>query len=156
MLFFLCFRPTIKIQDGSPVGSLFEPSADPLLTRPLKNYFYRHFGVSEKSHRRKKTHTHTHEQKFRGICRQDFLGILFMCLFSPIGTDSRKHMNRFLPSTLSQDNPHVFLVLCFFLPWLFNDNFEVIFASRDFLYYFYKHLSCLAGQKTTQSHNLRG
>ena len=29
MLFFLCFRPTIKFQDGSPVDPLFEPSADP-------------------------------------------------------------------------------------------------------------------------------
>ena len=48
MLFFLCFSPTIKFQDGSPVDHLFEPLADPpLLTRPLKNYFYRHFGVSE-------------------------------------------------------------------------------------------------------------
>ena len=31
MLFFLCFRPTIKFQDGSPVDPLFEPPADPLL-----------------------------------------------------------------------------------------------------------------------------
>ena len=47
MLFFLCFRPTIKFQDVSPVDPLLDPPADPLLTRPLKNYFYRHFGVSE-------------------------------------------------------------------------------------------------------------
>ena len=31
MLFFLCFRPTIKLQGGSPVDPLFEPPADPLL-----------------------------------------------------------------------------------------------------------------------------
>ena len=49
MLFFLCCRPTIKFQGGSPVDPLFEHPADPLLTRPLKNYFYRHFGVSETS-----------------------------------------------------------------------------------------------------------
>ena len=47
MLFFLCFRPTIKFQDGSLVDPLFDPLPTPLLTRPLKNYFYRHFGVSE-------------------------------------------------------------------------------------------------------------
>ena len=29
MLFFLCFSPTIKFQDGSPVNPLFEPPADP-------------------------------------------------------------------------------------------------------------------------------
>ena len=29
MLFFLCFRPTIKFQDGSLVDPLSEPSADP-------------------------------------------------------------------------------------------------------------------------------
>ena len=29
MLFFLCFRPTIKFQDGSPVDPLFDPPADP-------------------------------------------------------------------------------------------------------------------------------
>ena len=29
MLFFLCFSPTIKFQDGSPVDPLFEPPADP-------------------------------------------------------------------------------------------------------------------------------
>ena len=29
MLFFLCFRPTIKFQEGSPVDPLFEPPADP-------------------------------------------------------------------------------------------------------------------------------
>ena len=29
MLFFLCFSPTIKLQDGSPVDPLFEPPADP-------------------------------------------------------------------------------------------------------------------------------
>ena len=29
MLFFLCFRPTIKFQGGSPVDPLFEPPADP-------------------------------------------------------------------------------------------------------------------------------
>ena len=29
MLFFLCFRPTIKFQGGSPVDPLFEPTADP-------------------------------------------------------------------------------------------------------------------------------
>ena len=52
MLFFLCFRPTIKFQGGSPVDPLLEPPADPppLLTRPLKNYFYRHFGVSDLSY----------------------------------------------------------------------------------------------------------
>ena len=47
MLFFLCFRPTIKSQGGSPVDPLFEPPANPLLTRPLQDYLYRHFGVSE-------------------------------------------------------------------------------------------------------------
>ena len=47
MQFFLCFRPTIKFQGGSPVDPLFEPLPTSLLTRPLKNYFYRHFGVSE-------------------------------------------------------------------------------------------------------------
>ena len=50
MLFFQCFRSTIKFQGGSPVGPLFDPLADPpLLTRPLKNYFHRHFGVSDTS-----------------------------------------------------------------------------------------------------------
>ena len=29
ILFFLCFRPTIKFQGGSPVDPLFEPPADP-------------------------------------------------------------------------------------------------------------------------------
>ena len=29
MLFFLCFRPTVKFQDGSPVDPLFDPPADP-------------------------------------------------------------------------------------------------------------------------------
>ena len=49
MLFFLCVRPTIKFQGGSPDDPLFEPPATPppLLTRALKNCFYRHFGVSE-------------------------------------------------------------------------------------------------------------
>ena len=47
MLSFLCFRPTIKFQGGSPVDPLFEPPADPLSTRALKNYVYRHFGVSD-------------------------------------------------------------------------------------------------------------
>ena len=51
MLFFLCSSPNNKIQDGSPVDPLFEPPADPpLLTRPLKKYFYRHFGVSDFLH----------------------------------------------------------------------------------------------------------
>ena len=58
VLFFLCFlRPTIKFLGGSPVDPLFEPSADPL-TRPLKNYFYRHFGVSDR----------TENSDFTGIC----------------------------------------------------------------------------------------
>ena len=48
MLFFLCFRPTIKFQGGFPVDPLFEPLLTPFLTRPLKNYFYRLFGVSDK------------------------------------------------------------------------------------------------------------
>ena len=47
MLFFLCLWPTIKFQDGSPVDPLFEPPCRHPFTRPLKNYFYRHFGVSE-------------------------------------------------------------------------------------------------------------
>ena len=48
MLFFLCFSPTIKFQGGSPVDPLFEPPADPPFWLDLlKNYFYRHFGVSE-------------------------------------------------------------------------------------------------------------
>ena len=29
MLFFLCFRPTIEFQDGSPVDALLDPPADP-------------------------------------------------------------------------------------------------------------------------------
>ena len=28
-LFFLCFRPTIKFQGGSPVDPLFDPPSDP-------------------------------------------------------------------------------------------------------------------------------
>ena len=39
MLFFLCFRPTIKFQDGSPVDPLLEPPADPpfdSIVRPQK------------------------------------------------------------------------------------------------------------------------
>ena len=47
VLFFVCFRPTIKFQDGSPVDPLSNPLPTPPLTRPLKNYFCRHFGVSE-------------------------------------------------------------------------------------------------------------
>ena len=47
LLFFLRFRPTIKSQDGSPVDPLFEPPADPLLARPLKQFFHRPFGISE-------------------------------------------------------------------------------------------------------------
>ena len=43
MLLFLSFGPTLEFQVGSPVDPLFEPPADPLLTRPLKIYFYRHF-----------------------------------------------------------------------------------------------------------------
>ena len=41
MLFFLCFNPTIKFQDGSPGRPSFRtPCRPPLWTRPLKNYFY--------------------------------------------------------------------------------------------------------------------
>ena len=40
MLFFRCFRPTIKFQGGSP----------------LKNYFYRHFGVSQEIPQREAKH----------------------------------------------------------------------------------------------------
>ena len=29
LLFFLCFRPTIKFQDGSPIDPVFDPPADP-------------------------------------------------------------------------------------------------------------------------------
>ena len=47
MLFFLCFWPTIKFQGGPLADPLFEPLRTPLLTRPLKNYLYRHFGVSD-------------------------------------------------------------------------------------------------------------
>ena len=48
MLFFLCFRPTIKCFKVGPLLTLFSnPLPTPLLTRPLKKYFYRHFGVSE-------------------------------------------------------------------------------------------------------------
>ena len=45
MLFFLCFGPTIKFQGGSPVDlTLFSnPLRTPLLTRPFKIYFYRHY-----------------------------------------------------------------------------------------------------------------
>ena len=49
MLFFLYFRPTINFQGGSFVDPFLERPASPLLTRPLKNYFYRHFGVSDLS-----------------------------------------------------------------------------------------------------------
>ena len=52
VLFFLCFRPTIKFQGGSSVDPLFEPSANPLLTRPLKNYFFRHSGGSDRSEKK--------------------------------------------------------------------------------------------------------
>ena len=49
MLFFLCFRPTIKFFRMGPLLTLFpNPLPTPFLTRPLKNYFYRHFGVSKK------------------------------------------------------------------------------------------------------------
>ena len=47
MLFFLCFRPTIKFKVGRLLTVFSNPLPTPLLTRPLKNYFYRHFGVSE-------------------------------------------------------------------------------------------------------------
>ena len=44
VLFFLCFRPTIKFQDGSLVNPLSEPSADPLFDSTSEKLFYRHFG----------------------------------------------------------------------------------------------------------------
>ena len=49
MLFFLPFRPPIKKKfKVGPLLTLFSnPLPTPLLTRPLKNYFYRHFGVSD-------------------------------------------------------------------------------------------------------------
>ena len=47
MLFFLCFRPTIKFQDGSPVDPLFEPSADPLFDSTSQKLFLSSFGVSD-------------------------------------------------------------------------------------------------------------
>ena len=40
MLFFLCFRPTIKSQDGSPVDPLSEPSADPLFDSTSQKLFF--------------------------------------------------------------------------------------------------------------------
>ena len=47
MLFFLCFRPTVKFQDGSPVDPLSEPSANPRFDSTSQNLFHRHFGVSD-------------------------------------------------------------------------------------------------------------
>ena len=43
MLFFLCFRPTIKFQDGSPVDPLSEPSADPLFDSTSQKLFLSSF-----------------------------------------------------------------------------------------------------------------
>ena len=43
MLFFLCFRPTIKFQGGSPVDPLFEPPAHPPFGSASQKLFYRHF-----------------------------------------------------------------------------------------------------------------
>ena len=39
MLFFLCFRPTIKFQGGSPVDPLFEPPSDPPFDSTSQNLF---------------------------------------------------------------------------------------------------------------------
>ena len=47
MLFFLCFGPTIKFQDGSPVDPLFDPPADHHFDSTSQKLFYRHFGVSD-------------------------------------------------------------------------------------------------------------
>ena len=43
MLFFLCFCPTMKFQDGSPVDPLFEPSADPLFDSTSQKLFLSSF-----------------------------------------------------------------------------------------------------------------
>ena len=40
MLFFLCFRPTIKFQGGSHVGPLFKPPADPPFDSTSQNSFF--------------------------------------------------------------------------------------------------------------------
>ena len=43
MLLFLCFRPTIKFQGGSPVDPLFEPPADPPFDSTSQNLFLSSF-----------------------------------------------------------------------------------------------------------------
>ena len=40
ILFFLCFRPTIKFQGGSPVDPLFEPPADPPFDSTFSNIIF--------------------------------------------------------------------------------------------------------------------
>ena len=59
MLFFLCFSPTIKFQDGSPVDPLFEPPADPPFRLDLSKIIFivisaslRHSGMPEISNER--------------------------------------------------------------------------------------------------------
>ena len=69
MLFFLCFSPTIKFQDGSPVDPLFEPPANPrpLLSRKTGfgpfSLFFRGFFV-------------TFSWLFRGPCFGQILRVL--------------------------------------------------------------------------------
>ena len=47
MLFFPCFRPTIKFQGGSALDPLFEPPANDHFDSTSHNYFYCRFGVSD-------------------------------------------------------------------------------------------------------------
>ena len=55
MLFSLCFSPTIKFQDGSPVDPLFEPPADPPFWLDLSKIIFIVISASLK-------HTHPNQE----------------------------------------------------------------------------------------------
>ena len=69
----------------------------------------------------KKEEKHIFNKMFTGLSR-DFGGNLFMCFFSsPIRNDPpKKHINKILPPTQSEDNPaNIFMFMCFYFSWVF-------------------------------------
>ena len=64
----------------------------------------------------KQTKKETHKQIVRGVLPGFWVGILFMCSSPRQGmTRTKKHINRFWPSTQSWDNPPSML-MCFSFP----------------------------------------
>ena len=59
----------------------------------------------------------TRKQNFHGIVPGFLGGTSFMCFFSPIRNDPKKHINKVFAPTQSWDNPaHLFMFMCFFFP----------------------------------------